>query len=204
LREAIGLEEGRLKIMGLCGILVPIVAFSCIGVAIALSPWFTWRKNALSDLGAFSSSVWPIFNTGLIVSGALAMAFSYGLFMRLEERLGKAGALITFLGSLSLALIGAFPEDFGFVHLAVSAGFFFLVPIGMLVIGASRLMSVGGALKTLWALLLVLSAASLATWAFWAILRPGLGISVPEAIAAALIATPVVVVGSRIARSAPI
>ena len=132
------------------------------------------------------------------------MAFSYGLMERLRERLSKIGALITLLGSLSLALIGIFPEDFGFVHFAVSAGFFFLVPIGMLVISVSRLRDAGGALKALWVLLFVLSIASLAVWAFWAILRPELGISVPETIAAVLIATPVVVLGSRMARSAPI
>ena len=196
--------EERLRLMGLFGVLTPIVAFSCIGVAIALSPWFTWHENALSDLGAFSSPVWPIFNIGLVVSGALAMAFSYGLMERLPERLSKIGALITLLGSLSLALIGVFSEDFGLLHIAVSAGFFFLVPIGMLVASASRLRSVRGMLGALWGITLVLSLASLTVWAFWAILRPELGISVPEAIAAALVATPVVVIGSRMARSAPI
>ena len=196
--------EERTRLMGLCGILVPIVAFSCIGVSIALSPWFSWHKNALSDLGALSSSVWPIFDIGLIVSGALAMAFSYGLMERLEEGLSKAGALVVLLGSLSLALIGAFPEDAGLVHFVVSVGFFLLVPIGMLVVGASRLRSVKGVLKAFWTVAIVLSLASLATWAIWASLKPELGISVPEAIAAALMATPVVALGSRMARSAEI
>lgn len=194
----------HVRLMGICGVLVPIVAFSCIGISIALSPWFTWRENALSDLGALSSPVWPIFDFGLIVSGALAVAFSYGLIGRLEERLGKAGGVIVLLGSASLALIGVFPEDFGFVHFAVSASFFFLVPVGLLVVGISRLRRTGGALRALWAILLALSLASLATWAPWAALKPDLGIAVPETIAAVLMAVPVLLLSLRMARSAPI
>ena len=194
----------RARLAGLCGILSPVVAFSAIALAIALSPWFSWRKNALSDLGALKSPVWPIFNGGLIIASILALFFAYELLAHLEGRLGRAGAALLLVGSLSLALIGVFPEDVRPVHFIVSAAFFILAPLGLVVIGASRLLGPEKGLRPLGALTLVLGVASGLTWAFWALLRPALGIAVPETIAAALVSAALIVLGLRVARSEPV
>jgi len=45
------------------GIVGPIVSYVLIAVSILLSPWFSWQRNALSDLGhSTKSNVSPIFN----------------------------------------------------------------------------------------------------------------------------------------------
>ncbi|MEE9152300.1 MAG: hypothetical protein V3U20_10790, partial [Thermoplasmata archaeon] len=69
-----------LRTAGICGILSPLIAFTCIGLAILYSPWFSWTDNWLSDLGGFPGErpVWSahglssiLFNTGLIIAGIL-------------------------------------------------------------------------------------------------------------------------------------
>ncbi len=60
------------RLYSVFGIAVPIVSFVSIAVSILLSPWFSWKVNALSDLGhATRSSVFPIFKLGLLLGGFL-------------------------------------------------------------------------------------------------------------------------------------
>jgi len=70
-----------LKISGACGILTPIVAFTCIFLAIASYPEFSWTGNALSDLGVQEGVTAVLFNSGLIFSGILALIFASGLLI---------------------------------------------------------------------------------------------------------------------------
>jgi len=168
------------KRASLCGMLTPAVAFAAIGASIALSPWFSWARNALSDLGALGSPVWPIFNTGLLVAGLLASCFSYGLLRQARRGLDKAGSAILLIGSISLALIGLLPEDTG--------------------IGISEFLSPRGKRRASSGLLAsALGGTSLLTWATWALLSPPLGIAVPELAAAVLISAALIALSLRMA-----
>ncbi len=130
-----------LRISGVCGILAPIVAFSCIFLAIAFYPEFSWTGNALSDLGVQEGVTAILFNSGLIVSGILSLIFASGLFIFLRDKLlGKIGAFISVLSFLALIAIGVFPENVKPTHYYVSVAFFVLLPIAMLVIGATFLL----------------------------------------------------------------
>lgn len=185
---------------GLCGILVPIVAFSCIGVAIALSPWFSWLGNALSDLGAFSSPVAPIFNTGLIVAGILAIMFSFGLMRQLRaSRLGLIGATFTLLTSISLALIGAFPENVRPHHFLASVAFFAFSLIMLLALGPTWLRRAGRADRVLGAFMVASAIIGALAWGLWGPLGLGPGIAIPETISAGLVSICVMAVGAEIA-----
>ena len=183
--------------MGLCGLLTPLVAFSAIAISIALSPWFSWARNALSDLGALNSPVWPIFNTGLVMAGLLASRFSYGILRGAEGGLEKAGSVLLLAGSVSLALIGLLPEDTGLPHFLVSVAFFFLTPLGFLILG---LRDLRGPNRAYSALMVIFSLASLTTWASWACFRPPVGIAVPELIAALLSSASLVLLTSKALR----
>jgi len=89
-------REKKLRVAGLCGVIVPVVAFSCIFIAISLSPWFSWTENALSDLGV-GGAAW-VFNSGLMVGGILTMVFAVGLWAAFRKRsLGRVGAVGCFL-----------------------------------------------------------------------------------------------------------
>ncbi|MEM4733673.1 MAG: hypothetical protein QXD70_04005, partial [Candidatus Bathyarchaeia archaeon] len=53
-----------LKISGICGLLTPLMAFSCIFLAIYFAPEFSWTHNALSDLGVMPGVTAALFNYG--------------------------------------------------------------------------------------------------------------------------------------------
>ncbi|MGQ4892232.1 MAG: DUF998 domain-containing protein [Candidatus Njordarchaeia archaeon] len=129
--------ENLLKYKYLIGLITPIIAYGCIFAAIAVSPWFTWSKNALSDLGAHQGSN-IIFNTGLIISGLLLILYTALIFERYGNIIGKIGTIILGLSGIFLLLIGVFPEQYGIIHYDVSVGFFVTFPIAMIILGITH------------------------------------------------------------------
>jgi hypothetical membrane protein len=71
-------------VSGICGFLTPILAFALIFSAIASYPEFSWVDNALSDLGIVEGITALLFNSGLLIGGALCFIFATGLFMFLR------------------------------------------------------------------------------------------------------------------------
>jgi hypothetical membrane protein len=65
----------------LLGIAAVILAYAMIGTAMALSSWFSWYNNDLSDLGKTSvqnnvaNGVAWIFDSGLLIPGVLTASF---------------------------------------------------------------------------------------------------------------------------------
>ncbi len=123
------------KVAKVSGLASVVVAYASIALAIAVSPWFTWTGNWLSDLGAHMPSA-PIFNLGLIVSGALATVFSVNLVSETRGA-GRVGALLLTAGAVSLCLVGALPEPVGRAHLYASVAFFTLSSLALIVLGAA-------------------------------------------------------------------
>jgi hypothetical membrane protein len=131
------------RIAGLCGLLAPLIAFICIGTAILLSPWFSWTRNYLSDLGGFPgmepiyaahgpSSI--LFNVGLIMAGGLGIILGLGVrkldFM--DSLPAKAGTIFFILDAAFLTGIGIFPETTGEPHTIFSIAFFVTIGICLL------------------------------------------------------------------------
>jgi len=119
------------RIAGICGIFIPVVIFTCLGLCIVSSPWFTWTQYALSDLGIQQNTA-AVFNYGLILGGILALIFSLGLIQILSN---KIGVCLLALSSLALIGIGLFPETIFVLHFLTSASFFVLLTIALLIIG---------------------------------------------------------------------
>lgn len=108
------------------GIASPIVSFTSITISILLSPWFSWQKNALSDLGhATGSSVSPIFNLGLLLGGFLMMVYANTVF----KKYAKYTSVCLNISAFSLQLVATFNEIYGSLHFAVSVLFF--ISIGL-------------------------------------------------------------------------
>jgi hypothetical membrane protein len=124
-------QSGITRVAGLCGMLIPVVIFTSLGLSIASSPWFTWTQHALSDLGIRENTA-VLFNYGMIFGGILILVFSYGLKKILTNKLG---AYILALSSLALIGIGIFPETIFTLHFLTSASFFILLGIALLIIG---------------------------------------------------------------------
>ena len=119
--------------IGLLAIIGPAYAIGSIAVAIMLSPWFSWRNNAISDLGVHE--VAPIFNISLIVCGILCMIFALAVIIHMKHWLGKFGMLMMFMACISLVGIGVFTEDYSPHHFYFSVAFFVLLLLACLVMG---------------------------------------------------------------------
>jgi hypothetical membrane protein len=125
------LLSGIIRVAGICGLLVPVVIFTCLGLSLLSSPWFTWTDHALSDLGVQTTTA-ALFNYGMIAGGVLAFVFSLGLITVLSRKLG--GYILLF-SSLSLIGIGLFPETLFPLHFFTSAAFFVTLTIALLILG---------------------------------------------------------------------
>jgi len=123
------------RVAGLCGVITPIVAFTCILLAINYSPQFSWTENALSDLGVQEGLTAPLFNYGLIISGSVSLVFASGILALLHMKpVGEVGSFIFILATLALIAIGVFPENARPMHYYASVSFFVLIPIAMLIL----------------------------------------------------------------------
>ena len=164
-------QSSIIKIAGICGIMIPIVIFTCIGLAMTESPWFSWTQHALSDLGIEGISA-IYFNFGMILGGIFAFIFSLGLIKLLSN---KTGAYLLSLSSLALIGIGLFPETVYVPHVIVSAAFFVLLAISLLIIGLTikgdQFERNMGTLAIIFAILAISSTIFLLPWS---------GIAIPE------------------------
>ena len=102
------------------------VAYGGIAAAIALSPWFSFSRNALSDLGhALRSPVASLFNTALSLGGVLMILFALCYLRSLYRYTPYALAA----ASYALVLVAVFDEVYGRLHYAVSVAFFVLMAV---------------------------------------------------------------------------
>jgi len=109
------------KIYALFGVIGPLLAYVSIGVSIALSPWFSWERNALSDLGhAVKSGVAPIFNFGLLLTGFFLTIYAIKVLNKYARWTGYSLVISAF----TLQLIAVCDEVYGLLHLVVSILFF--------------------------------------------------------------------------------
>ncbi len=128
-----------LRIAGLFGLLTPIFTLTLIFISVALSPWFSWHNNALSDMGVSSTA--QLFNGTLLLGGALYLVFAIG-FLRwrgTSSVLAKSAALFLLAGAAGLMLVGIFPEDTGRIHYIVAITYFFATPLAYTLWGTDML-----------------------------------------------------------------
>jgi len=192
--------DAWLKISGVIGILTPIVAFTCVFLAIAYSSHFSWTDNALSDLGVQEGITSVLFNYGLVLSGGLALIFASGLFVFLSDRIsGRIGSFLFILDALALTAIGVFPENFRPMHGYASVAFFVLLPLSMLVLDATFLL-MGKMKMGLFTLLVAIIA--VAPWIGYFAMHFVEGVAIPETIFALSASAWVIVLGFKMLKEA--
>lgn len=170
-----------LRIAGLCGVVAPTLSFVLIFYAVAISPWFSWQANALSDLGVYPRASALPFNAALIAGGALTIVLVLGTGRWIGPGwLGRIGTLASLVGAAGLGLVGVFPENYRALHWTAAATYFLVTPIGYALLGMAiwrRGRWAHGA-----------SAIGAAAGAFLAIaFMPHDGLAVPELVAALLL-----------------
>ncbi|MDG7000816.1 MAG: DUF998 domain-containing protein [Nitrososphaerota archaeon] len=179
-----------------------VVAYVLIATAVLMSPWFNWYNNALSDLGnsaaqrnIVSGADW-VFNTGLIMAGALTTVF--GVQLSRESEFSWKYLIWTIpltIASVDLSLIGVFNESFGSIHLIVSVIFFFFSALTLFLY--SYLSFPMGTPRT-GAIALVLG---ILCAAVWVVKWPWSGVAIQETVTSAASAALVILVSMRIIRN---
>lgn len=140
------------RLSGLFGMLAPLVALISIGLAILLSPWFSFTGNYLSDLGGRPDSdrLWDthgnasiIFNFGLVIAGIFGICFGIGIKKSgmFKSRIGDLGMAFLLLAACMLVGIGLFSETTGVIHTIFSYAFFILAGFAALFLGIDHLKS---------------------------------------------------------------
>lgn len=162
--------------MGWLAVIGPLYALCSIALSIMLSPWFTWRNNAISDLGVHE--VAPIFNISLIVCGILCAIFAAGMIMRLKSYVGKAGFVLMLMASISLVGIGIFTENYSPYHFIFSVAFFVFLLLASLELApwfilrrSSRYLGIASILVTV---------IGIFGWAYHAAIGWGSNVAIPE------------------------
>jgi len=123
------------KTYALFGVIGPLLAYVSIAVSIALSPWFSWERNALSDLGhAVKSGVAPIFNFGLLLTGFFLTIYAVKV-LKVHARWTGYSLVIS---AFTLQLVAVFDEVYGILHLVVSILFFVLLGVTSLFYAVER------------------------------------------------------------------
>ena len=121
-----------IRIMGYFGILSPILGFLMLFLSISYTPDYNITTQTLSELGSGGFGA-VLFNSGLLMAGALMMLFSTGLWeMGKNDLKGILGSMMylavsIIIVSLSLVTINVSPW-----HYYLSLLLFILIPLSML------------------------------------------------------------------------
>jgi hypothetical membrane protein len=184
------------------GIIAPVLAFSCILVAVASYPEFSWTDNALSDLGVIAGITGPVFNLGLTVSGIFVFIFAvFGLFTYFENSwVGKSGAVAFAATALALIGIGIANENIRPFHYLFSVAFFVLLPISLFIITAA--FAVKRQTKMMLFTVLIAVAAA-APWILQFAVHYVQGVAIPEFASAVAGSVWTVVLGYKMLKTPP-
>ena len=159
--------RSRVRKLYILGVLSIVVAYLFISLAILMAPWFSFRLNALSDLGnSVRSRVAFIFNFGLACSSFILVVY---VFTCLVYFMPKTSILMA-VTSFTLCLIAVFDEVYGRIHFIVSVAFFTLSIITLLTYFIELRKTLG----------LVGGVLSFLIWLLYYMFKPPIGVSVPE------------------------
>jgi hypothetical membrane protein len=110
------------------GTLSPIIGAMVILISISMTPNWSLSKT-LSDLGSegFSS---VLFNSGLLMTGSLAMLYAAGLFEFTKgDIFGQIGSVAFLVYSISTCVLGVAIIDLGVIHDQFASLLFVMVPV---------------------------------------------------------------------------
>lgn len=173
------------KFFALLGFIGPLIAYVCIGSSIYLSGWFSWKRNALSDLGhAQKSTVAPIFNFGLLVAGFIIALYS----VKSLDRYAKNTSISLTFSALMLQFIATFDETYGNLHFLASILFFISAGLSCMIYFMEKKSPIALAAFIL----------GLMAWILYWLDLYKAGIAVPEIISAAAATSCIIESSSRI------
>lgn len=173
----------RRRVAAASGVGAMIAALGGIALAVALAPWFSVTANALSDLGvADRAAVATAFNGGLLLGGAVALAYAWALWAAAETHSTRLVAVEFGVAAGLMAGVGAFPSGSS-LHFPVAIGFYLALTLVLATDGAVRRATTAGQLA------LAAAGVHVGQWWLWtAGVRFGPGLAIPELVGALLLA----------------
>jgi hypothetical membrane protein len=168
----------RRRLARLTGPAAVTVALAGILAATVLSPTFSWRASALSDLGVAPGTAW-LFNGALVVGGVVGAPYAWALWSAAADPLSHLRAATYLLALVSLAGVGVVPAGRP-LHLPLALAFFVLAALTAIVDGVARLRLSAGKLALLTGLL------ATTAWPAWMLWFDAVGIAIPEFLGAVL------------------
>ena len=118
------------RVYALFGVFGPLLVYLSIAASLALSPWFSWETNALSDLGhAVTSDVAWIFNLGLLLAGFLLMIYAMTAF----KKHARYSGFCLLVSAFFVQLLAVINESYGGLHYAVAVPHFLMLSVTSIV-----------------------------------------------------------------------
>ena len=163
------------RFYALFGVFGPLLVYVSIALALALSPWFSWETNMLSDLGhAVNSDVAPIFNLGLLLAGFLMMVYALTAF----KKHAKYSSLCLLVSNFFVQLLAAFNEAYGSLHYAVAVPHFLMLSLTSIVYTVEKRSAVA----------LITFSVVMFSWLLYALNIFSIGVAVPETVSKLVVA----------------
>jgi hypothetical membrane protein len=120
------------RLMGFFGVAAPIVGALMIFISVQSTPGWDPASQTLSQLGAEGFGA-VRFNSGLLMTGALMMLFSTGLFeVSKGDRRGQVGSATYLVASVLTAVLGVATVQYQPIHDFLAIVLFVLIPLGMM------------------------------------------------------------------------
>ncbi len=190
------------EIAGPAGVLGPVIGFAGIFISVALSPWFNWLDNALSDLGHPLSPVFWLFNSTLVIAGLISLIFVGHLVKEaVKERsiIGTLGSLMLFISFILLMGVGLVNETIKPYHTTIALGFFLALIFSSIIYGIHLIMTPSRRVIGIVALFAGLFDAIMLFGGFIAIVSflaiPITGLAIPEIVLALIGETWIIILG---------
>jgi hypothetical membrane protein len=159
-------EERRYALFGVFG---PLLVYLSIAVSLALSPWFSWKNNALSDLGhSVTSGAASIFNLGLLLAGFFLMLYAATAF----KKHAKYSSYCLLVSAFFVQLLAVVNESYSSLHYAVAVPHFLMLSLTSIVYTVEKRSAF--ALATF--LIVMLS------WLLYSLNVFNIGVAVPETV----------------------
>jgi len=120
------------RLMGFFGVAAPIIGALMIFISAQATLGWDPAGHTLSQLGAEGFGA-VLFNSGLLMTGALMMLFSTGLFeVSKGDRRGQVGSATYLVTSVLTAVLGVVTVQYQPIHDFLAIVLFVLIPLGMM------------------------------------------------------------------------
>ncbi|MBT3285173.1 DUF998 domain-containing protein [Candidatus Bathyarchaeota archaeon] len=124
------------KIMARFGVYSSVLGAFMIGVTISLTENWSFSHNTFSELGVMGAGASILYNSGLLMAGALAMVLAAAFFEYTKgDKIGQAGSTVFLVFSLSVCVLGISILDLGDWVRYVSPAIYVMIPLSTTLLG---------------------------------------------------------------------